>query len=74
MFDILVNIIPREGDMIIIKDGHFIMAVSVLDGEIDHIYHSQAEYQKMTGMTFSDFVEASCIGTDGITFFYWMDA
>lgn len=74
MFDKLVNIIPLTGDMIIIKDGHFIMAVFVMDGEVEHVCYNEEAYCKMTGFTFSVFATLDCIGSDGETFFYWMDA
>ncbi len=76
MFDQLVRLQPREGDLVIIRDGHFVMAIALDFEQEITVYDDSHEYFEMTGLEFTDFVDSTCVGMalNNAYCFYWFDA
>ena len=68
----LVVVTPTSGDLVIVKRGNFILAITMdFDGNIK-VYDSKAKYSASTGKSFQDFLNSKEEGRAENYIFYRM--
>lgn len=63
-----------EGDILLIQNGHFRMAISLELGGSITVFTNRKQYLQMTGLTFSEFTKLELIAHDRDYCFYWFPA